>query len=180
MRITKAFMHAPFDDPYLKAILTIHSGNHGVAPSRAPAGVHAAILNHYMDGGYYPMGGGRSIPRAFLKALRKAGGRIQMRAEVRRIMVDVENGRRKACGVVLADGTEIRADRVISNADPSITFDKLIGHAHLSRLLRLRLARTRYGASCLSLFFAVDCNPREFGLDSANVWHCPDTNIEGQ
>jgi len=180
LRSAKALMDAHFDDPFLKAILTIQSGNHGVAPRRAPAAVHAMILNHYMDGGYYPMGGGRAIPRAFLKALRKHGGKIQVRAEVRRIIVEHEGGRRKARGVVLADGTEIRAGRVISNADPTITFDRLVGQEHLSRLLKLRLARTRYGASCLSLFLAVDTDPRALGLDSGNVWYSPDANIDGQ
>lgn len=180
LRSAGACLDAHFDDPFLKAILSIQAGNHGVAPRRVPMAVHATILGHYLNGGAYPMGGGRAIPRAFLKSLRAHGGRIQMRAEVRRIMVEVEQGRRVARGVVLADGTEIRCKRVVSNADPTVTFDRLVGPAHQSRLLKARLKRTTYGRSCVSLFVALDTDPRAFGMSSANVWYSPTADIDGQ
>ena len=37
MRSTASMLDAHISDPRLKAILTIQSGNHGVAPSRSPA-----------------------------------------------------------------------------------------------------------------------------------------------
>jgi phytoene dehydrogenase-like protein len=58
----------------------------------------------------------------------------------------------------------------ISNADPHVTFRKLVGRENLSWRRRLRLAATRWSVSALSLFFAVDGDLRALGLDSGNVW----------
>src|SRR5262249_55572828 len=98
-------------DEKLRAVLGAQAGDHGLPPSRAPALVHAGLQAHYLDGGFYPRESDAAIPRAFLRALRQAGGDIRVRAEVSRILV--EKGR--ALGVRLADGTEIRARTVISN-----------------------------------------------------------------
>lgn len=180
MRSVQSLLDATVSDPFLRGILSIQSGNHGVAPSTAPNVVHGTILAHYFDGGFYPMGGARSIPRAYLKALRKAGGSIKLKSEVRTITIEIVDGKRKATGVVLADGTEIRADRVVSNADPNLTFDKLVGHEHLGWRLKRKLKKTTYGKSCLSLFMAADTDPRAFGLDSGNLWYSPESDINGQ
>jgi phytoene dehydrogenase-like protein len=77
---------------------------------------------------------------------------------------------RKAIGVRLADGQEIRADIVVSNADPEITFGQLIGRQHLGRRLRRKLDGATYSVTCLSLFLAVDMDLRAAGLDSGNLW----------
>ena len=68
-------------DPLLKDVLSMQAGDHGMRPSRAPAGLHAAVAHHYFNGGYYPKGGARTLPQAFIKALRRNGGQIQIRAE---------------------------------------------------------------------------------------------------
>ncbi len=153
-------------DPLLRAILATQAGDHGLPPSRVSAIVHAAVVDHYLDGGYYPLGGGYAIPKAFIRALQRAGGEIQVKARVERILLE---GRR-VLGVRLADGREIRARRVISNADPEITFGRLIGRQHLGWRLRRKLDRATYSVTCLSLFLAADMDLRAAGLDSGNFW----------
>lgn len=160
--------------PLLRAILAAQSGDHGLPPSMAPAAVHAAVTAHYFDGAYYPRGGGFAIPRAFVRALKRAGGELRLKAAVERILV--EGG--KAIGVRLADGTELRARCVLSNADPDATFRRLVGAEHLSSGLRKKLERTRYSVSALSLFFAVDVDPRALGLDSGNYWYYRSTDLD--
>jgi phytoene dehydrogenase-like protein len=132
------------------------------------------VQSHYFDGGYYPRGGAASIPRAFIRALKRAGGAIRVRAEVSRILV--ENGR--AIGVRLADGTEIRARTVISNADPDVTLRRLVGEEHLSRFERFRLAQSKWSVSAISLFCATDLDVRALGLDSGNYWFFRDGDVE--
>jgi phytoene dehydrogenase-like protein len=161
--------------PVLAGILAAQSGDHGLPPSMAPAPVHASVTAHYFDGGYYPKGGAAALPRADLKALRKAGGDIQVRATVEKILVE---GRR-AIGVRLADGTEVRCRQVVSNADPHVTFGKLIAPEHLSRGLKRKLARTKYSTSALSLFLATDLDVRAAGMDSGNYWYYPHADVEG-
>lgn len=163
-----------FDDPLLKAILLSQTGDHGVPPSEAPAPAHMLIMEHYFNGGYYPIGGGFAIPRAFVRALKRAGGEIRLSTAVDKILL--ENGR--VSGVRLADGTQLSASTVISNADPAMTFGKLLDREILSGRLRRKLDNGRYSTSALSLFFAVDMDLRAAGLDSGNVWAYADTDID--
>ncbi len=75
----------------------------------------------------YVRGGMGGISNAIAAAAREKGADIRTSAEVSRIMV--QDGR--ATGVVLMDGSEIRATRVVSGADPNITFLKLLNGASL-------------------------------------------------
>ncbi|MCC6526697.1 MAG: NAD(P)/FAD-dependent oxidoreductase [Polyangiaceae bacterium] len=178
LRTTRAMLAHHVRDPRARTILAAQAGDYGLPPSKAPAVMHAAVASHYLDGGYYPRGGGAAIPRALIRALRRAGGDIRVRAPVARILVEQGPRGRRAIGVRLADGEEIRARIVLSNADPEVTYGKLVGTEHLSRGLRLRLARTRWSVSAVSLFLAVEMDPRAEGLDSGNYWLYPDGDVE--
>jgi phytoene dehydrogenase-like protein len=162
-------------DARLRGVLGAQAGDHGLPPSRAPAVIHASIQAHYLDGGYYPLGGGGALPRAFIRALRRAGGTIRVRTEVSKILV--EGGR--AIGVRLADGEEIRAKHIVSNADPAVTLGRLVGAGHLSAFEKLRLSRTKWSVSAVSLFMATDLDLRSVGMDSGNYWYFRDGDVEG-
>ncbi len=154
-------------DPFLKAILLGQSGDHGMPPSMVATPVHTMVVNHYFEGGYYPLGGGFAIPRAFVRALKRAGGEIRLETRIEKILLEGK----QAIGVKLADGTEIRTKYVVSNADPEVTFGRLIGREHLSRKLGKKIDRMHYSCSALSLFFAVDMDLRAAGYDSGNYWY---------
>jgi phytoene dehydrogenase-like protein len=173
-RSAQALIRHHVKDPLLAAILAGQSGDHGLPPSLVSAPVHAAVVAHYFDGGWYPKGGAAALPRALIRALRKAGGEIHVRTPVERILVE----NRRAIGVRLRDGTEVRARQVVSNADPHVTFGKLLDAAHLSPWTRLKLRRARYSVSALSLFAAVDMDLAAAGLDSGNLWLYDDVNVE--
>jgi all-trans-retinol 13,14-reductase len=175
LRSAKQMIAAHTRDPLLTAILSAQAGDHGLPPSLAPAVVHASVTNHYLDGGYYPRGGGSAIPLAFLRALKRAGAEVRLETPVARILI--EHGR--AVGVALADGTELRAAHVVSNADPAVTYGRLVGKAHLSLPLRLKLARTRYSTSAISLFLATDLDLEGAGLDSGNYWCYASHDVDG-
>jgi all-trans-retinol 13,14-reductase len=175
LRSARALIEHHVSDPRLRAVLGAQAGDHGLPPSQAPAVIHASVQAHYFGGGYYPVGGGGALPRAFIRALRRAGGAIKVRTEVSKIVI--ENGR--AIGVRLADGTEIRAREVISNADPQVTLGRLVGADHLSPFERFRLARAKWSVSAVSLFMATDLDLRALGMDSGNYWYFRDGDVEG-
>jgi phytoene dehydrogenase-like protein len=137
--------------------------------------VHASISAHYFDGGWYPRGGGYVLPRAFIRALERAGGEIRLSTPVQRILV--EKGR--AIGVKLADGQTVRARFVVSNADPGQTFGKLMAEEVVPASVKRKLKRTRWSVSALSLFLATDMDVRAAGLTSGNVWSYANTDVEG-
>ncbi len=169
------FDRAGIESPLLRAFLAAQNGDHGLPPAKVPAIVHAGLIAHYFEGGWYPRGGAFTIPRAFLRALKKAGGEIRLKTSVERILI--EKGR--AVGVRLAGGEEIRAKDVVSNADPHATFAKLVRPEDLPWRAKLKLARTRYSTSSLSLFFATDMDLRAAGMDSSNIWSFPDGDVAG-
>jgi len=161
-------------EPFLRAILSIQSGDHGMAPARAPAVLHAGLQDYYIDGGCYPRGGGHAIPDALVRQLEAHGGELRLGSEVDRILI--EGGR--AIGVRLADGSELRADLVVSNADAGVTWGRLVEAEHQGARLRRRIARLRYSVSTLSLFLAVDMDLRAAGIDSGNVWYSRTPDVD--
>jgi phytoene dehydrogenase-like protein len=168
-------LDAHLTDPVLKGVLSGQAGDHGLPPSQVSAFFQAGITHHYIDGGYYPLGGAFSLPRAFTRALKDAGGELRLETSVDKILI--EDGR--AIGVRLADGTEARSRYVISNADPEMTLGKLVGREHLSPRLRRKLDDVTYSVSALSLFFATDMDLREAGLDSGNFWYYDNEDVDG-
>jgi len=167
-------IEAHISDPILKGVLAGQSGDHGLPPSRVSAFVHAGITHHYFNGAYYPLGGAFTIPKAFVKALKKAGGEIRVKSPVERIILQDK----KAAGVVLGDGSKITASHIVSNADPYVTFEKMIGRQHLGRGLQKKLNRKKYSVSALSLFFAVDMDLKAAGLDSGNFWYYDSAEVD--
>ena len=161
-------------DPLLRGILTAPCGNHGLAPSRVSIPPHAVMVEHYFNGGYYPRGGAKAIPSALIKELRRRGGKIRTRTRVSRIVV--ENGR--AAGVVTSDGERIESDFVVSNADPAVTYGRLLGDGAGERERR-RASRMEYSVSMISLFCAVDLDLRAMGLDSGNYWWFRSRDVGG-
>jgi phytoene dehydrogenase-like protein len=100
---------------------------------RSP-GTAYVLLHHYMgelDGVFrawgFAKGGNGSVSAAIASAARSFGAQIRTSAPVAQVLI--ENGR--ATGVVLESGEEIRADTVISGADPRRTFMQLVGEKHL-------------------------------------------------
>ena len=169
-------------DPLLKSVLNIQCGDHGLPPSKASFPFHCALMDHYFNGGFYPMGGGAAIVKAMTNAIKRHGGEIKTGVAVKKILLqDAENQspatRRKAIGVELQNGEIIKAKRVISNADPAATY-KMVGHQNLSPKQIKKLEATRYSVTSLMFFISVDMDVREAGIDSGNIWFMPGEDMD--
>lgn len=163
-------------NPLLKTVLNIQCGDHGLPPSKASFPLHCAVMDHYFKGGFYPMGGGAAIVKAMTTAIKKLGGEIHTGKAVKKILLAGEK-KRYAVGVELQNGQQIKAKRVISNADPETTY-QLVGHESLSSKLLKKLAATRYSVTSLMFFLTVDMDIRTAGLDSGNIWLMPDRDMD--
>jgi len=100
---------------------------------RSPATGYV-LLHHYigeLDGVFrswgFARGGTGALSQAIASAARAAGVEIRVEAPVARVLV--KGG--TAVGVVLANGDELFADRVISNADAKATFLRLVEEKEL-------------------------------------------------
>lgn len=84
---------------------------------------------HHKRTAGYPIGGSLEFIRAIERRYCELGGKVTYGAQVTKILVEQgSDGRRRATGVRLADGSEHRADHVISAADGHRTlYDMLEG-----------------------------------------------------
>lgn len=162
----RALINNYVKDSVLRAILLSQSGDHGVPPSKVSSLFTIGIIRHYYTGGFYPKSGAYIIPRAYVRALKRAGGEIKLSTMVNKIII--ENG--KAVGVEIGDGEKLYAKNIISNADPETTFIKMVGTEYLSSKLNRKVGKVKYSTSCLSLYLAVDLDLKSMGFDSGNYW----------
>ena len=167
-------------DPRLRAVLIGPHLDHGVAPSKVAAMLHAGLLMHYLDdGGYYPRGGGQAMSDALVERIEAAGGQVLLLATADKILV--EGGR--ATGVEFHNkhvGRQVvRAPVVISNADLKQTFARLLPSAAVPPELSQRVAGFEMAAPLAVLYLGVK---REAlgpaGLVNTNYWVLPSDDTE--
>lgn len=167
-----------FDDCGLgqkaRAILTAESGTYALPPSRAPVMLHAALMEHYLKGAYYPRGGGQVLPAHLVDVVRSHGGEVRTRAGVERILV--EDGR--AVGVRLATGEEFRAPLVVSNADLKRTFLEMVGEEHLSPQTVARIRQYRMALPLFCVYLGLDTDLRE-RMPNTNYFYSSSLDVEG-
>ncbi|MFD2823689.1 phytoene desaturase family protein [Lacinutrix iliipiscaria] len=164
-------------DPLLQNILNIQFGNHGLPPGKASFIMHAAIMCHYAEGGFYPMGGGGALVKAMTNKIKAFNGKIKTSTPVKSILIE-DKKKKKAVGVELSSGEKIYANHIISNADPDTTYFNLIGREHLSKKLLKKLNNTTYSCTSLMLFLTVDMDVKKAGLDSGNIWRIPNKDLD--
>ncbi len=119
----------------------------------------AYILLHHCMGGVggkrglwgFVRGGMGGVSNAIAGAARNLGVQIRTNAGVERILV--ENGR--ARGVVLEGGEEIAASIVASNADPKVTFLRLLEPKHLDAEFLGAINRFRIEGTSAKINLAV-------------------------
>ena len=172
LRSLRTLIEHHASDPRLRAVLGAQSGDHGLPPSQIPAVVHAARAGAFFRGGYYPRGA-PPPSAAFIRALRRAGGEIRVRAEVSK-----SSGERPRPGRPYGrrhrDPRGDRHQQRGSRRDPATAR----GQEHLSRVERLRLSRMRWSVSAISLFCATN-RSRSLRMNSGNYWYFRSGDVEG-
>lgn len=151
--LTVADIGATFTDPFLRKAVaqSINSPEMGSMAMLSTVG--------WFDEGdaNWVRGGSLGFARGIERALEAAGGTIRYDARVERILVEGD----RAVGVRLADGSELRADHVISAADGHATiFDLLEGRYADDRLRMLYDKMERFPA-IIQVSLGVDMDLRD-------------------
>jgi phytoene dehydrogenase-like protein len=107
-------------------------------------------------------GGMGTVTRLMAEAAREAGAEIRTSAEVERVLV--EDG--AVAGVALADGTELRARTVLSNADPKRTFLRLFAEGDLPAEFLAAVRAYRCEGATMKINLAVTELPQLAGAGS--------------
>jgi all-trans-retinol 13,14-reductase len=153
------------DNEQLISVLCAQCGDYGLLLAR-----------HYLDGGNYPRGGASSIHEGAVAVIREHGGQVAVNAEVERILVEG----RKAVGVRLAGGDELRARVVISNASARNTFQRLVQEDRpWRRRIQDDLHRVRPSFSHACLYLGLDGSDVELKFPRWNYWIYDDYDFDG-
>ncbi len=139
---------------------------------RSP-GTAYVLLHHYMgdiDGAYrawgLSKGGNGQVTQAIASSACSFGAEIRTATPVDRVLMNNGN----AVGVVLENGDELRAKKIISACDPHRTFLKLVGEQHLGDELKRQVRRFKMRGSTGKVNLALDGLP-EFSCLPGNGIH---------
>ncbi|CAM6092932.1 unnamed protein product [Calypogeia fissa] len=151
-----------FSNPKLQALFTFQDLYVGLTPYNAPGVFSLLAATEITDGVWYPLGGFGKVRDALVQAAQKAGVKIQTKTTVKRI----EHMNGKVIGVTLEDGSILRADIVVANADLPYVYNQLLssgGNKHAERL-----TRSKYSASVISFNWSLDSHLD--GLNHHNIF----------
>ncbi|MFC1476389.1 phytoene desaturase family protein [Fibrobacterota bacterium] len=76
LMITSDYLEKRFKDLKLKSLLTSQWGNYGLPPSQSAFLIHALVVNHFINGGYYPKGGSEEIANTIVPTIEQQGGEM--------------------------------------------------------------------------------------------------------
>jgi all-trans-retinol 13,14-reductase len=153
-------------DKKLRSVLTAQWGDHGGRPSEGSFAMHAMIMNHYLNGAYYPVGGAHTFADSLIPVIENAGGEVRVKSPVKEILV--ANG--KARGVMLKDGTRHYAKQVVSAIGARDTVQQLLPTSAHDTVWAQEILSLKLSSGHLCLYLGFEGNIRKAGATSANHW----------
>ncbi|NWH41313.1 RETST reductase, partial [Chloropsis hardwickii] len=152
----------------------------GVFPSKASFTMHSILVNHFLQGAWYPKGGAGEIPFHIIPVIRKAGGDVFGKAPVQRILLDAQG---RACGVSVKkgqDSVDILAPVIISDAGIFNTYERLLPpEARALPEIQAQLRMVTHGEGGFTVFVGLSGSREELGLEPTNYFVYPGNDLEG-
>ncbi len=119
--------------------------------TESPALLGATMfIDNHVGGACYPSGSPQMLPNKLEKAIEKNGGKVIYRELVDEILIY----KKKAYGIRLKDGTEIMADKIISNADIYHLYGNLIKARNI-KPKKMEWAQSMDPSVCALLLYIV-------------------------
>jgi all-trans-retinol 13,14-reductase len=157
-----------FKDERLKAVLASQWGDYGLPPGQASFVMHAVVAEHYLDGGYYPVGGSEGIASSMEAIIEAKAGRVLTQQRVSEILL--EDG--AAVGVRAhhkGQAKDYFAREIYSNAGAHNTYLHLLP-ASVAPEIRKDLVEKPPGDSAIFLYLGLKEDPRSLGIHGQNFW----------
>lgn len=164
------FLQSCTRDVRLRALLAGQHGNYALPPSRASLLIGAGVAEHYLEGAYYPRGGGQILSDCLAASIEAVDGKILLRSRAQEILV--RNGR--AVGVRFQNPylgvQEVGARYVLSNADVKETLLRLIPEGVLPSRTRERARRWEMAPALFVAYLGVRRAALENRQTRSNYW----------
>ncbi|MEB3358398.1 MAG: NAD(P)/FAD-dependent oxidoreductase [Synechococcales bacterium] len=172
---TQAYLDQHFHNPQLKALLTSQWLDYGLPPAQSPFALHATIVNHYLNGGFYPVGGPGRIAQSVQSVVEAHGGQVLVSREVTEILLDkgaVAGVRVRHLKAKDQELEEYYAPLVVSNAGAYNTYFKLIPAIYPIpfRATLQQFHEVHPPTTNVSLYIGFSTDPRQLGFQGENHW----------
>jgi phytoene dehydrogenase-like protein len=165
------FLDEWFEADIIKAGFSVSSIIGTMLGPKSP-GTAYVLLHHYMgelDGAFtawgFQKGGTGAVSEAIASAARSYGAETRCNAPVSQVIIKND----RAVGVVLDNGEEIYANRIISGCDPYLTFMKFIGDKNLPTDFAQSIRNFKFRGSSGKVNLALDGLPTFTALPSPNL-----------
>jgi phytoene dehydrogenase-like protein len=148
----------------------------GIPMSRMSFPIWAGMLISYLkQGAYVPRLRSQELTAAMDARIRELGGQVEYNTRVEKILV--ENG--KVVGVELSSGEKINAPCVVSNASPSLVFNRMISPRGAAPASALKFANARkIGPGGFCVYLGIDASPEELGLEDYGYFISDNMNTD--
>jgi prolycopene isomerase len=145
-----------------KNLLTAYWVYLGPPVSRTGFTIYATMLYSLLsEGAFIPKNRSHGFTSALDMKIRGCGGRIEYNTKVERILV--ENG--KVVGVETSKGDKIKTNFVISNASPTLVYNKLIYPKEEVPEIAFKQVNARtHGTSGFIVYLGLDASAEELGF----------------
>ncbi len=147
-----------FSNPHLRMAYTFQNIYVGQSPFSSPALFSMVPAAELTEGSFFPIGGMFTIVETLLAEAITAGVSFSYNKPVKNIRVSGK----KAESIILEDGSEIKADVVVANADLPYVYRKLLPEKGKSR----RLDRKKYSCSAICFHWGLDKTYPQMGHHS--------------
>jgi phytoene dehydrogenase-like protein len=168
LQTTGAYLNRLFKNEKLKAILASQWGDYGLPPNQSAFVIHALVASHYLNGGYYPVGGGKIIADSIIPEIERHGGQVLVNHEVDTIVNDGE----RVIGVTVTHHKKsgdvkesFNAPVIISAAGAYNTYVQL-----LSGMFEDKFRNFKKGTASVNLYVGLTEDPGKLGLKGENHW----------
>jgi all-trans-retinol 13,14-reductase len=130
------------------------------------------LLDHYLDGAFYPKGGSAVLRDAFVTVLRQKHVVLKNRTPVTGI-------HRSGAEFIVTSrsGETFSARTVISNVDPLIAFRELIDPGIIPRKIKKMVSHLRPSGGSFYAFIGTRLDPAMAGITDANIIHFEYTDV---
>lgn len=169
---TADYLRRHLTDPRLRGLLVSQWGDYGLPPERSAFGMHALLVSHYLDGGWFPRGGSEAIAVASQRVIEERGGSCRINHEVQEILV--EEGRAVGVRVHVKRGkggseAVFRAPLVVSDAGAHTTYGRLLPRGTADDL-RERVEAAEPSGSTVTLYLGLTDSAARLGFRGENHW----------
>ncbi|MCS6972179.1 MAG: NAD(P)/FAD-dependent oxidoreductase [Leptospiraceae bacterium] len=167
------YLDQNFRDRRLKGLLVSQWGNYGLPPQKASFLIHAAVVQHYFHGGYYPLGGSHRIFDSLKPILEKTQSMVLTAHEVKEILLEKD----RAVGVRAVALREpgkpekiLRSKKIFSNAGAYTTYLRLLPEKMPFADALRQFYTENPVVSNVTLYLGLKTDPRRLGFGGENYW----------